>query len=321
MLLTIDVGNTNMVFSVFDGETLTGSFRLTTVAGRTSDELGMDIWNQLSRLEIRPADLEDVIISSVVPPVMAALADALVRYLDKAPVVVDVDVDPGLPYGVESNEHLGADRSVACVAAIHKYGAPLILADMGTATTVDAIGRTGAYLGGCITAGARISIEALFQKTALLPQVDLALPERVLSTVDAIGRTGAYLGGCITAGARISIEALFQKTALLPQVDLALPERVLSGTAVGQIQAGAVLGYVGAMERLITQAREEINEPEAIVVATGGLAPVIAAGTDLIDVVDGQLIPEGCGFCIRNTCGSGSKREEERPWDARRPST
>ena len=246
MLLTIDVGNTNMVFSVFDGETLRGSFRLTTVAGRTSDELGMDIWNQLSRLGIRPEDLADVIISSVVPPVMAALTDAVVRYLDKTPIVVDVDVDPGLPYGVMSNERLGADRSVACVAAIHKYGAPLILADMGTATTVD-----------------------------------------------AISRQGSYMGGCITAGARISIEALFQKTALLPQVSLALPEKVLSGTAVGQIQAGAVLGYIGAMERLITQAREEIDEPEAIVVATGGLAPVIAAGTDLIDVVDGQLIPDG----------------------------
>ena len=246
MLLTIDVGNTNMVFSVFEGETLRGSFRLTTVAGRTSDELGMDIWNQLSRLGIRPEDLADVIVSSVVPPVMAALTDALVRYLSKTPIVVDVDVDPGLPYGVVSNEHLGADRSVACVAAIHKYGAPLILADMGTATTVD-----------------------------------------------AISRAGVYMGGCITAGARISIEALFQKTALLPQVSLALPEKVLSGTAVGQIQAGAVLGYIGAMERLITQAREEIDEPEAIVVATGGLAPVIAAGTDLIDVVDGQLIPDG----------------------------
>ena len=133
MLLTIDVGNTNMVFSVFEGETLRGSFRLTTVAGRTSDELGMDIWNQLSRLGIRPEDLADVIVSSVVPPVMAALTDALVRYLGKTPIVVDVDVDPGLPYGVVSNEHLGADRSVACVAAIHKYGAPLILADMGTA--------------------------------------------------------------------------------------------------------------------------------------------------------------------------------------------
>ena len=246
MLLTIDVGNTNMVFSVFEGETLRGSFRLTTVAGRTSDELGMDIWNQLSRLGIRPEDLADAIISSVVPPVMAALTDAMIRYLGKKPIVVDVDVDPGLPYGVVSNEHLGADRSVACVAAIHKYGAPLILADMGTATTVD-----------------------------------------------AISREGVYMGGCITAGARISIEALFQKTALLPQVGLALPEKVLSGTAVGQIQAGAVLGYIGAMERLITQAREEIDEPEAMVVATGGLAPVIAAGTDLIDVVDGQLIPDG----------------------------
>ena len=253
MLLTVDVGNTNMVFTLFDGETHLKSFRLTTVAGRTSDELGMDIWNQVSRLGVKPEDLADVIVSSVVPPVMAALGDAISRYLGKVPIVVDADVYPELPYGVETNERLGADRSVACVAAIHKYGAPLILADMGTATTVD-----------------------------------------------AISREGVYMGGCITAGARISIEALFQKTALLPQVDLALPERVLSGTSVGQIQAGAVLGYIGAMERLITQAREEIGEPEAIVVATGGLAPIIAAGTDIIDVVDGQLIPDGLRLLYEN---------------------
>ena len=253
MLLTVDVGNTNMVFTLFDGETHLKSFRLTTVAGQTSDELGMDIWNQLSRLGVKPEDLADVIVSSVVPPVMAALGDAISRYLGKVPIVVDADVYPELPYGVETNERLGADRSVACVAAIHKYGAPLILADMGTATTVD-----------------------------------------------AISREGVYMGGCITAGARISIEALFQKTALLPQVDLALPERVLSGTSVGQIQAGAVLGYIGAMERLITQAREEIGEPEAMVVATGGLAPIIAAGTDIIDVVDGQLIPDGLRLLYEN---------------------
>ena len=253
MLLTVDVGNTNMVFTLFDGETHLKSFRLTTVAGRTSDELGMDIWNQLSRLGVKPEDLADVIVSSVVPPVMAALGDAISRYLGKVPIVVDADVYPELPYGVETNERLGADRSVACVAAIHKYGAPLILADMGTATTVD-----------------------------------------------AVSREGVYMGGCITAGARISIEALFQKTALLPQVDLALPERVLSGTSVGQIQAGAVLGYIGAMERLITQAREEIGEPEAMVVATGGLAPIIAAGTDIIDVVDGQLIPDGLRLLYEN---------------------
>ena len=253
MLLTVDVGNTNMVFTLFDGETHLKSFRLTTVAGRTSDELGMDIWNQLSRLGVKPEDLADVIVSSVVPPVMAALGDAISRYLGKVPIMVDADVYPELPYGVETNERLGADRSVACVAAIHTYGAPLILADMGTATTVD-----------------------------------------------AISREGVYMGGCITAGARISIEALFQKTALLPQVDLALPERVLSGTSVGQIQAGAVLGYIGAMERLITQAREEIGEPEAMVVATGGLAPIIAAGTDIIDVVDGQLIPDGLRLLYEN---------------------
>ena len=246
MLLTIDVGNTNMVFSVFNGEVLKGSFRLTTVAGRTSDELGMDIWNQLSRLGIKPEDLADAIISSVVPPVMAALTDALIRYLGKTPIVVDVDVDPGLPYGVVSNEHLGTDRSVACVAAIHKYGAPLILADMGTATTVD-----------------------------------------------AISRDGVYMGGCITAGARISIEALFQKTALLPQVNLALPERVLSGTAVGQIQAGAVLGYIGAIEYLIRHAKEEIGQPDTKVVATGGLSRLVADNTELIDVVDPQLVLDG----------------------------
>lgn len=246
MLLTVDVGNTNMVFTLFDGETHLKSFRLTTVAGRTSDELGMDIWNQLSRLGVKPEDLADVIVSSVVPPVMAALGDAISRYLGKVPIVVDADVYPELPYGVETNERLGADRSVACVAAIHKYGAPLILADMGTATTVD-----------------------------------------------AISREGVYMGGCITAGARISIEALFQKTALLPQVDLALPERVLSGTSVGQIQAGAVLGYIGAIEYLIRKAREEMGDPEVKVVATGGLSRMVAENTNLIDVIDPQLVLDG----------------------------
>ena len=217
-----------------------------TDANRTSDEIGLSAWEYFQRFGLKTEDVENVIIASVVPQVMHTLTNAMVKYFGKTPIIVDEDVDPGLPYGVSGDERLGADRSVACIAALEKYGAPLVVLDFGTATTVD-----------------------------------------------AVNREGAYMGGCITAGARISIEALFQKTALLPQVNLALPERVLSGTAVGQIQAGAVLGYIGAMERLITQAREEINEPKATVVATGGLAPVIAAGTDLIDVVDGQLIPDG----------------------------
>ena len=247
MLLVIDVGNTNMVVGIFEGTELKGSFRLMTDANRTSDEVGLLMCQYFQRFGVALDQVEDVVIGSVVPQVMHTLSNAVRKYLGKVPLVIDEDLDPRLPYiPCDSDERLGPDRAVADIAAIEKYGAPLIVLDFGTATTLD-----------------------------------------------AVSADGVYLGGCITAGVRVSIDGLFQKTALLPQVDLALPEKVLSGTAVGQIQAGAVLGYIGAMERLITQAREEIGEPEAIVVATGGLAPVIAAGTGLIDVVDGQLIPDG----------------------------
>ena len=243
MLLAVDVGNTNMVFGIFEGNQLTGSFRLMTDANRTSDEIGLLIWDYFQRFGLR---VEDIIIASVVPQVMHTLGNALLKYFGKAPLVVDDGVDPGLPYGIPSDERLGTDRSVACVAAIKKYGAPLVVVDFGTATTVD-----------------------------------------------AVSRQGTYLGGCIAAGVRISVDALFQKAALLPRVELVRPANVLSGTAVGQIQAGAVLGYIGAMEYLIRQTKEEMGEPRAKVIATGGLAAMIAENTELIDVVDGQLILDG----------------------------
>lgn len=158
------------------------------------------------------------------------------KYFGKTPIIVDEDVDPGLPYGVSGDERLGADRSVACIAALEKYGAPLVVLDFGTATTVDAVNREGAYMGGCITAGIRISADALFMRAAMLPKVELVKPETVL--------------GC---------------------------------TAVGQIQAGTVLGYIGAMEYLIRMAKEELRAADAHVVATGGLARLIADNTGLID--------------------------------------
>ena len=120
-----------------------------------------------------------------------------------------------------------------------------------------------------------------------------------------MSRQGTYLGGCITAGAGISIEALFQKASLLPRVDLARPEKVLHGTTVGQVQAGAVLGYIGAMERLIRQAKEEMGEPEAKVIATGGLAPLIAGSTDLVDVVDSALILDGLRILYQRRARQG----------------
>ena len=252
MLLTIDVGNTNLCFGVYEGETLKGSFRLSTDPGRTADELGLLLCGYFQRFSLPLDKVEDVIISSVVPQVMGPLEGAVSAYLGRRALVVDRDVDPGLKMAVEGKERLGSDRSVACVAAVRKYGGPCLLLDFGTATTLD-----------------------------------------------AINEEGAYLGGCIAPGLGLSMNALTQGAALLPQVELACPGKVLDCTTVGQIQAGVVLGYVGAMEYLIRRAREEMgNKKRGRTLKSG---PFVLSA-----VLSGGL-----------TCGSpsGSRRctEESRP--------
>ena len=247
MLLVIDVGNTNMEFGIYRGEELIGSFRLMTDANRTSDELGLWLCQYFQRFGLELGQVEDVVIGSVAPQVMHTLSRAIRTYVGREPLVVDEDLDPGLPYAEGGgDERLGADRAAADVAAIAKYGAPLIVLDFGTATTLD-----------------------------------------------AVSREGVYLGGCITAGVRVSVDGLFQKTALLPRVELVKPDTVLGLTAVGQIQAGAVLGYIGAIEYLIRQARAEMGCPDVKVVATGGLSRLVADNTDLIDILDPQLVLDG----------------------------
>lgn len=246
MLMAIDVGNTNLVFGIFNGTVLTATFRLKTDADRTADEIGLLICGYFQRFGLDGGALEDVVIASVVPQVMQALTGAMQLYFGKKPLVIDADLDPALPYGVESDERLGPDRAVADIAAIEKYGAPLVVLDFGTATTVD-----------------------------------------------AVSREGTYLGGCITAGVGLSVNALFQKTAMLPRVELTPPATVLGSTAVGQIQAGAVLGYIGGIEYLIRRTKLEMGYPDCKVVATGGLARMIADNTPLIDVVDDQLVLDG----------------------------
>ena len=247
MLLVIDVGNTNMEFGVYRGEELVGSFRLMTDANRTSDELGLWLCQYFQRFGLELGQVEDVVIGSVAPQVMHTLSRAVQKYVGKTPLVLDEARDPGLPYvECDSDERLGPDRAAADIAAIAKYAAPRVVLDFGTATTLDAVSREGVYLGGCITAGVQVSIDGLFQKTALLPRVELVKPDTVLST-----------------------------------------------TAVGQIQAGAVLGYIGAIEYLIRHAKEEIGQPDTKVVATGGLSRLVADNTELIDVVDPQLVLDG----------------------------
>ena len=147
MLLVIDVGNTNMEFGVYRGEELVGSFRLMTDANRTSDELGLWLCQYFQRFGLELGQVEDVVIGSVAPQVMHTLSRAVQKYVGKTPLVLDEALDPGLPYvECDSDERLGPDRAAADIAAIAKYGAPLVVLDFGTATTLDAVSREGVYL-------------------------------------------------------------------------------------------------------------------------------------------------------------------------------
>lgn len=185
MLLTIDVGNTNMVFGLFSGEQLVGSFRLRTASDVTSDEIGILACEYFNRFGFDPAGVEAVMIASVVPQIMYTLGSAVIKYFGREPIVVDSDVDSGLTYSAKLGsvkERLGSDRSVTAMAAIEKYGAPLIVIDFGTATTLDAVDADGSYLGGTIGTGLRVTMDALIQGTAMLPRVELNMPDHVIGT-------------------------------------------------------------------------------------------------------------------------------------------
>lgn len=201
MLLTIDVGNTNMVFGLFSGDEYVGSFRLRTAAGCTSDEIGILACEYFYRFGYQPGDVEAVVIASVVPQIMYSLNSAAIKYFGCEPIVVDVNVDSGLQYSprlAASKERLGSDRSVTSIAAIEKYGAPIIVIDFGTATTLDAIDEEGQYLGGTIGTGLRVSMDALIQGTAMLPRVELAMPDHIIgtSTIEQLqaGVVAGYVG-------------------------------------------------------------------------------------------------------------------------------
>ena len=183
MLLAIDVGNTNMVFGLYEGEYLRGTFRISTNAERTSDELGMQISQYYHFHGIDRSRTRAVIIASVVPPVMYTLINAIRKYLRVQPVIAGRDVDIGIENCYANPREVGADRLVNAVSAVRKYGKPLVIVDIGTATTFDAIDADGAYQGGAIFPGIKVAMEALFLKASKLPRVDIERPER------AIGKT------------------------------------------------------------------------------------------------------------------------------------
>lgn len=246
MMLAIDVGNTHIVVALYNEEKLENSWRMSTDRNKSSDELGMVIVQFLTHNKTELSDIEAVIISSVVPPIMHSLCNAVRKYIKCEPIIVGPGIKTGLNIRYDNPKEVGADRIVNAVAAIEKYGYPIIIVDFGTATTY------------C-----------------------------------AIDKNGDYLGGVITAGIQISLDALFERAAKLPKVEIVAPEATIGRNTVTSMQSGAVFGQAGQVDRIVGNMKNEINAKECRVIATGGLAGLIAPYSETIDIVDKQLTLDG----------------------------
>jgi type III pantothenate kinase len=187
MLLAVDVGNTNIVLGVFEAQRLVRSWRLHTLRERTADELGLLVDGLFAHHGLAKTAVTGIILSSVVPPLTATTQETLGRYFGLKVLVVDPTANTGMPILYENPAEVGADRIVTAVGAYELFGRragrPLVVCDFGTATTLDAVTAAGEYLGGAICPGVTISADALFQRAARLPRIDVRKPAR------AIGRT------------------------------------------------------------------------------------------------------------------------------------
>lgn len=181
MILVVDVGNTNMTLGVFQGETMEATFRMMTKTPRTSDEYGVMITQLLKNNGISAEQIEGSIIASVVPDVMHSLTGAMIKYLHSTPLIVGPGVKTGIKVVTEDPRAIGADRIVDAVAAYELYGGPVLVLDFGTATTYDLILEDGKFAAGITAPGIRICSEALWQKTAKLPNIEIKTPPSILA--------------------------------------------------------------------------------------------------------------------------------------------
>lgn len=199
MLLAIDIGNTNIVMGVMNGMELISSFRLTTQTPRTSDEYGIMMVDLLRQRQIDPKDITAVIISSVVPDIMYSFTNGIRRYLRHKPMIVGPGLKTGLAVRTDNPREVGADRIVNCVAAYELYGGPCIAIDFGTSTTYDIVNGKGEFIGGLITPGIRICADALWQRSAQLPHMEIKKTRGILdckNTISAMqsGLVYGYIG-------------------------------------------------------------------------------------------------------------------------------
>lgn len=241
MLLAIDIGNTTIAFGIFDEEMMRATWSIATDIHRTSDEYAVLLLNLLPREGITFADVDNVIICSVVPPLEPIFEKLSEQYFGVMPLIVGPGMKTGVRICTDNPREVGADRVVNAAAAHRLYEGPVIVIDFGTATTFDAISAEGDYLGGAIAPGIGISSEALFERASKLPRIELIAPQHAIGT-----------------------------------------------NTVATMQSGIIFGYVGLVESLVRRIREELGG-KAWVVATGGLADVIAKETKVVDVVNPHI--------------------------------
>ena len=246
MILTLDIGNTNIKTALFEGMEMRQYWRISTDRQRSSDELGLLLMNLLQYNRIDRSQIDGIMMSSVVPQINFTVEHMCRNYFGIEPMKIEPGVKTGINIKYENPRELGSDRIANAVAAYELYGGPCITIDFGTATSFGVISEKGEFLGGAICPGLKLAADALTERAAKLPRFELAKPDSV------IGRN-----------------------------------------TVTNMQAGIVYGYIGQVNYLIERMKKELNAPHAKVIATGGLAVLVAEESNVIDVMDGLLTLKG----------------------------
>ncbi len=246
MILTLDIGNTNIKTALFEGMEMRQYWRISTDRQRSSDELGLLLMNLLQYNRIDRGQIDGIMMSSVVPQINFTVEHMCRNYFGIEPIKIEPGVRTGINIKYENPRELGSDRIANAVAAYELYGGPCITIDFGTATSFGVISERGEFLGGAICPGLKLAADALTERAAKLPRFELTKPESV------IGRS-----------------------------------------TVTNMQAGIVYGYIGQVNYLIERMKKELNAPHAKVIATGGLAVLVAEESNVIDVMDGLLTLKG----------------------------
>lgn len=264
MLLAIDIGNTNIVIGgIRDGEILFEA-RIATDHLKTSDQYAVDIRNILKLFEVDLHKVQDSIISSVVPPVFNSVCTAIIKLTQRQPIVVGPGIKTGLDIRMDNPAQVGSDLIVDAVAAFHDYSTPLIVIDMGTATTMS-----------------------------------------------LVGRGNVYLGGPIIPGLRVSLDALSSSAAQLFGISLEKPQRVIGKNTIECMRSGIMYGHAAMIDGMIDRMQEELGEPIASVIATGGTSQFVVPLCRHKIIYDKDLLLKGLAILYENELQHAARLERK----------